>query len=286
MNLTLVTCAAHPAGHPEDAPLRAALTALGAEVQVRRWDDPDVAWSQTAAVLRTPWDYVSRFAEFTAWLDALEAAGGRVLNPLPTLRWNLHKGYLLELARAGVEVVPTRLLPRGAACDLEALCAETGWSELVVKPAISAGAQGTYRATAADAARVAASLAQGDTLIQPFLPEVQGGELSLIYFAGAFSHAVLKVPVAGDYRVQSDFGGAVLPLRTVAAPVLAAAEAALAAAPVPWTYARVDGLVLAGRFVLMELELLEPELFLPQHPDAPARFARALVDALGAPRAR
>lgn len=280
MHLTLVTCAAHPRGHPEDAPLRAALAERGAEVEVRRWDDPAVAWGETVAVLRTPWDYVTRLSAFCAWLDRLHEAGGRVHNPLPTLRWNLHKGYLIELAEAGVEVTPTRLLRQGEAVDLDALRAETGWGELVVKPAISAGAHGTYRAHPDDPqvpARVAASLAAGDTLVQPFLPEVLGGELSLIFFAGAFSHAVLKVPTPGDYRVQSDFGGAVLPLKAVAPPVLAAAEAALAAAPVAWSYARVDGVLLAGRFVLMELELLEPELFLTQHPDAPARFAQALL---------
>ncbi|MCA8920777.1 MAG: hypothetical protein KDD82_03145 [Planctomycetes bacterium] len=279
---TLVTCAEHPDGHPEDAPLRAALAARGAEVRVRRWDDPEVRWGETTAVLRTPWDYVPRLAEFRGWLDALEARGGRVVNPLGTLRWNLHKGYLLELAARGVAVVPSRLVPRGAAPDLSALRAETGWGELVIKPAVSAGARGTYRAPAEDptiAARFAASVEAGDTLVQPFLPEVAGGELSLIYLGGAYSHAVLKVPARGDYRVQSDHGGAVLPLRTVAAPVREAAEAALAAAARPWTYARVDGVVVDGAFLLMELELLEPELFLTRAPRAAERFAEALLEA-------
>lgn len=278
MQLTLVTCAEHPQGHPEDAGLIRALRARGAEVDVRRWDAPQVAWGETTAVLRTPWDYVPRLDAFRAWLDALEAAGGRVVNPLATLRWNLHKGYLFELAQAGVEVVPTRLVPQGTPASLEALRAETGWGELVVKPAVSAGAQGTYRVPAEVSLeeRFQASLAAGDTLVQPFLPEVLGGELSLIYLGGAYSHAVLKVPRQGDYRVQSDHGGAVLPLRTVAAPVGEAAEAALAATPHPWTYARVDGVVVGGAFLLMELELLEPELFLGQ-PGAAERFADALL---------
>jgi glutathione synthase/RimK-type ligase-like ATP-grasp enzyme len=202
------------------------------------------------------------------------------------LRWNAEKSYLRELAERGIDVVPTRWVERGAAESLASVLAETGWSCAVVKPAISAAAHSTWRTSpdeaAAREAEFRALVASGRVLVQPYLDVVEhDGEWSLVFIDGAFSHAVVKRPKAGDFRVQSHHGGE--EHATVAPPALiAAAEAVVRAGAAECLYARVDGCVLDGRFHLMELELLEPSLFLREHPAAAERLADALVRALDA----
>jgi len=154
----------------------------------------------------------------------------------------------------------------------------------VVKPSIAGGAWRTYRFHLDEfdrhAADIAATLADRGVLVQPFLPEIQSaGELSLLFFDGVFSHAVCKRPKAGDYRVQFQFGGTSDNVE-VSADLIAQARLCIAHAPAPTVYARVDGIVKDGQFLLMELEIFEPLMFLSRHPDAPARFARAILNHL------
>lgn len=285
--VALVTCAALPGLYEDDHLLVAALDARGIENVPVVWSDERVAWDDFAAlVIRSPWDYFERPAEFRRWLDARRTSGVTMCNTADIVAWNFDKRYLQELAARGVPVVDTIWIARGEPADVAARARARGWDEVVVKPAISGGAYRTHRFRVEDAAAYATqideTLADRDVLVQPFLPEIADGELSLLFFDGEFSHAVCKRPRAGEYRVQFQYGGTNERI-DVSDALVAQARACVRAAPSLPTYARVDGLVKDGRFLLMELEVFEPVMFLSRHPDAPARFARAIERRL-APR--
>src|SRR3989449_4590961 len=265
----------------EDAGLRTrALAELGLGPVPAVWDSPDVCWEEfQGVVVRSGWDYHLRLEEFLAWVSRLERTGVRVWNPPAVLRWNSHKGYLRDLAARGVSIVPTRWLERGAQADLAGLLRDAGWRDAVVKPAVSASAHGTWRTSGetagADQRRLDEPVRAGDVMVQPFTPEVvEPGEWSIVFLGGRVSHAVLKRPAAGD-RVQWEFGGSAT---AMAAPdtLLADAEAMMAAVPGDPLYARVEGVERDGRLILMELELIEPHLFLAWDAGATGRLAAAL----------
>ena len=223
------------------------------------------------------WGYQRDPVRWFHLLDAWEAAGLRFANPIATLRWNTNKDYLFDLAEAGVAIVPSQLAHRLTRADIDAARAAFGVDTLVIKPTISGGADGTYRLGPNDP--IPFDVLEREMLIQPLMPMIaREGEFSLYYFAGKFSHAILKIPEQGDFRVQEQFGGREV---TIEAPVaaLALAEAALAAAPGPHTYARVD-MVRGedGGFYLMELELIEPSLFLDHASDGGAAFVAAVAN--------
>ena len=285
MRLALATYAPLPALTADDRLAVPELARLGIAARPAVWDDATVQWDDfDAVVIRSCWDYHRKPVAFGAWVRRLGAFGVRVLNPPPVLHWNADKRYLRDLASAGVPVIPTVWIDQGARASLAEILAAHGWSDVVVKPAVSASAHQTWRVAAADAAdvqpRFSALTALGHVLVQPFVEEIRtSGEWSLVFLGGEFSHAVVKRPREGDFRVQAEHGGS----HAAAAPpshLIDAAQAALAAAPGPRVYARVDGCVVNGLFRLMELELLEPGLFLATHPAAPRRFARAIADAL------
>jgi glutathione synthase/RimK-type ligase-like ATP-grasp enzyme len=279
--VALVTCAAYPDLFEDDLLLAKALEQLGISPIPEIWSDAAVDWgSFDALVIRTPWDYFERAAEFRAWLDARLASGVLMCNAGEILDWNYDKRYLQDLEAAGVPLVPTLCIQRGEQADVAALARDRGWSEIVVKPTISGGAYRTYRFLVEDAAAYAkeidATLADRGVLVQPFLPEIlSDGELSLLFFDGVYSHAVCKRPRPGDYRVQFQFGGTTEAVEVEPALVEQARACVLAAPSLP-VYARVDGVVKDGRFLLMELEVFEPLMFLAKHPEAPGRFARAV----------
>jgi len=281
VQLAIATSAAYPAIQPDDAHLAASLAALDIQLQVCVWNDPGADWAGHDAVLvRTIWDYFEHYEAFLAWLDRLERMGVPVINPVPLMRWNSDKRYLAQLESLGVPTIPTRLAAREALP--EALAAFQG-REVVVKPTVSGGAWRTVRGTAGDAGfgRAVSELPSGDYLLQPFVREiVDDGEWSLLFFGDGFSHAIVKRPAAGDYRVQSQYGGRTDAVEPDAA-ILAAARHVLATCAGlglgDVTYARVDGVVVDGRFLLMELELIEPFLFLAGRPDAAERCARLVA---------
>ncbi|NYI06829.1 ATP-grasp domain-containing protein [Allostreptomyces psammosilenae] len=282
-DVVLVTTRHMPVPAPENEVLLDALTAAGLNAGMWHWDDPEADWAAVPLVLiRTPWDYVDRLPEFLAW--ARRVAGvTRLRNPLAVVEWNSHKGYLLDLLRAGVPTVPTVLVPRAATAGERAAALGRFPGEVVVKPAVSVGARGTLRTSAGSVqadAHLAALASDGDVLVQPFAPSVTAhGEASLIYFGGRFSHAVRKIPAEGDFRVQMYHGGTVVPHVPDEAE-LAVAAAALACAPAEPAYARVDLVRLDEGPAVMELELIEPELFLPYEPEATNRFVRVLAGLL------
>lgn len=272
----------------DDRLVTRALATRGIRARPAVWDDPAVDWAAAPlAVIRSTWDYVGRREAFVRWAEAAGAVT-TLCNPPAVVRRNTHKGYLRELAAAGVPVVDTVWLPAREPADLREAMA--GWDVAVVKPCVSAGARGTVRVTAAEApqaqAHLDALLAEGDVMVQPYLDSVEGeGELSVMVIDGEPSHAVRKRPATRDFRVQEQFGGRTEPwpldeeLRAAAAAVVAADDSG------PLLYRRVD-LVRdrAGTLRLVELELVEPALYLDLagDGDAPERLADAIAARLEA----
>jgi glutathione synthase/RimK-type ligase-like ATP-grasp enzyme len=277
--VTLITSSVLPKLDRDSGLIVAELSKLGLDAEVCAWDAP-VDWTmRPLVVLVTPWDYVGRHDEFFRWVRRVDHET-RLLNPRAVLEWNSHKGYLVELAERGVPVVPTRLIRQGATDGIEAAAFPEEYGELVVKPAVGSGARGAMkgRRDSAELRRHLAALVEsGDALVQPFIPSVkEQGEVSLLYFGGRFSHALRKRPAAGDYRVQDHYGGTMHD-HAPSEQERAVAEAALRVTPKPTFYARVDLVEIDGAPSIMELEVIEPELFLRLAPDAAARYAELIA---------
>lgn len=288
IRVALVTCGSLRELNDDDRPLLTELWTLGLEAEAAVWDDPSVDWRRyDAAVIRSAWDYHLSPAAFLAWLARLEALGTAVWNPPAVIRANLDKSYLKELEAAGVGVVPTAWVEPGARASLDEILAERGWDEAVVKPAVSAGAFRTSRVSRGRPDGQAALdhvLAHSAAMIQPFLPEIATeGEWSFIFIGGEFSHAVLKTPRAGDFRVQEEHGGRTERREPPPGLLIQARDAAIAG-PRPWLYARVDGVRRGGDLLVVELELIEPFLFLSYAPGAAKSLAAAIKARASAPR--
>lgn len=263
------------------------LAALGIRAEPVFWEDDGNDWRAfDAACPLMAWNYPAAEAVFRRRLAQIDAAGARLVNPLPVLLSNMDKGYLADLARAGAPVPPTLEIDRPDAPSLERAFAALDADEIVVKPRIGAGAWRQARLRRGAPLPPPEALPPAGALVQPFLPAVaEDGEYSLLWFGGRFSHALRKVPKPGDYRTQGQHGAVELAVEAPAA-ALAAAEAVLACATSePLAYARVDLVRGAdGQFLLMELELIEPWLYLKQdrHDGAAgaAAFAAAMAERL------
>ena len=256
----------------------AVLERAGIEVEPRPWTEPgDLAGFDLVMPL-VAWGYHLDPPRWHALLDRLEAEGRKVLNPVPLLRWNSDKRYLAELGRKGVAVIPTRIAEQIDEAALAEARAEYG-AELVIKPPISASADGTHRLLAHDP--LPEESRGRAMMIQPFLRSVaEEGEYSIMLFGGEYSHAIVKRPKAGDYRVQPHLGGTEVPC-TPPAGAIDLAKAALAAAPAEAAYARVDMIRDgSGALAIIELELIEPALWLQHAPGGGASFAEVIKSAL------
>jgi hypothetical protein len=260
-------------GRREIEQLATALQPAGIAVRPHPMSEPLAPGAEAMTLL--VWGY---HLDPAAWFERLagwEAAGVRLHNPAPALRWNTAKTYLCELEQAGAPVIPTLAVDDATAADLGEARRRFGTDILVVKPQIGASAHGAEILRPGDTPTL-----PGPAILQPYYASVQtAGELSLMFFGGRFSHAVRKRPGAGDFRVQEEHGGSSVPV-TAPPEAIRAAEQVLDAAPGGLTYARVDLLPDAeGRHRLMELELIEPQLFLAHAPDGGAALGHALVQA-------
>ena len=280
MKIALVTAIAAFALDEDLAPLAEALARAGARPTVVAWDDPTVSWGRfDAAVLRSPWDYTQRPAEFLAWCERI-GTQTRLLNPLPVVKWNTDKHYLAELAAAGVPVVESVFLEPGG--DAKAF---PDYDEFVVKPAIGAGAKDTQRYVRAERAKAEAHAARllsarRSVLVQPYLAQVDdAGETALIFFDGVFSHAIRKGPLLarGEGPTEALFAAEDIRAREPGTAEFDVAHKALEAIPFgKLAYARIDLLPSPAGPRLLELELTEPSLFLPWSNGG----AERLVDAI------
>jgi len=255
--VTFATYGDDPGITADDQVLRDALLGRDIEVQAAAWDDPFADWSTIGlCLLRSTWDYHQRCEEFLVWAHHV-AAGTRLWNPLPVVRWNAHKHYLRDLAVHDVATVPTRWLNSGSPVDLLALLEANGWSRAIIKPGVGASAEGVALVSrdliTEGQAHLDTLLRRGDVMVQPFLPSVRStGERSLVVIDGEVTHA---------WRRRSPLDGT--------------NEDVTRVAPEP------DEIVLAHAALDAELELIEPYLALQLAPDAAAHLADAIVRIVG-----
>ena len=280
-DVRLVTCREPDPPDHDSTLLLKALRDAGASCDLQAWDDDAVDWGEARlSVIRSTWNYVAHFRRFLSWIETTSTRT-RLINAPALLRWNSHKGYLLELGNT-VPVIAGELVPQDARICLQELANARRWNSLVIKPAVSAGGWLTRRCRldASGQRHLDRVLSVGDALVQPYESEIcSAGERSLIFIDGQCVHAVRKEPADDDFRVQEKHGARIEPVHP-AADELALGEAALAAVPGSPVYARVDCLRVGGETRLMELELIEPSLFFTHAPDTVARLTKALLGRL------
>ena len=288
----LVTCQKYMEMTPDEQALIRVLAEFGVQAVPVAWDDARVDWAAyDGLVVRTAWNYHEKPEAFGVWLAVVEQAGVPLWNAPQVIRWNMEKTYLRELAQQGVAIVPTVWLEQGEVPVLANILTEQNWTEAVVKPVISASATETWvTATSTgststssvgtiEQSRFEKMLGKMGVMVQQKMP-IEQGEWSLIFLGGAYSHAVLKRPATGDFRVQEEHGGS----STVTEPPESLIEQARQVQAVfDCLYARVDGMVVNGRFILMELELIEPALFLGLAAGSVERFAEQIKKRLNDP---
>lgn len=252
----------------------------GLDISKEDWDDERVDWKQyQCIILKSPWDYVEKMELFDAWLKKIASLNILLLNPADIVRWNSDKHYLKDIAAAGLKVLPTEFLEAGETFDPQKYFVAFKTTKLVVKPCVSGASKNTFVVTRDSTGKIDTInklLEQEAMMVQPFMPQInEEGEWSFLFFNGEFSHALLKTPASGDFRCQQQFGGAVQrkdpdekQLKSARQYVDEFAKGCL--------YARIDGLMIEGEFYLMELELIDPYLFLDVDQASYERYYSAL----------
>ena len=282
LKIAFATCRALNILSPDDQLAIEPLWNIGISVEGVAWDNRTADWDQyKAVVLRTTWDYHRRLPEFLSWLDNLENKKIPVWNPPVAIRRNVNKRYLLDFQKAGIPVVPTLWFPKGTRVQLKDILIDHRWTGAIIKPDVSASAYKTWYTDLHLASRLQQNLdeilKESGALVQEFRTEINSGEWSFVFFQRKFSHAVIKLPAPGDFRVQEELGGII----EIAVPddtLLQQAEKILRQIDGPLLYSRVDGIVTKDQFILMELELIEPSLFLGSSHDAAKTFAKTISD--------
>ena len=281
--IAIGTCVELPEPDVDEDLLNEALRARDLEPVLIPWDGEHASWSEFAAVvLRSTWNYLDDPVRFERWLEAAER-GSQLWNRLDIARWNIDKRYLLELTERGVPVLPTKWLERGTRAQVAEILDETGWRDIVIKPAISAGSFGTKRFSSDEIADAQAFLEEGlserDQLVQEYQASVEtAGEQAIVIIDGEVTHVVRKNPrFSGDDESVSEAREPTDDERKFAVKALEASEPSIGS----WRellYGRVDVIPDAkGNLLLAELELLEPSLFFLQAPHALERFADAIA---------
>lgn len=264
----------------EDADLLQFLTEKGLDTVPTIWNDENVDWeSFHVAIIKSPWDYHNHLPQFLNWLDTLQKLNVKVLNPVEIITWNSHKRYLKDISKNGLPVIASEYLNKGSSFDgrfFDLLGTDT----LVVKPCVSAGAQNTITVNKSNLKERTEEIEQllktEDYIVQPFVEEIKNGEWSFLFFNGKYSHCTLKTPKKDDFRVQHYHGGSISyptpnPLH------IEQAERYVKNLPQSTLYARVDGVIIDNTFKLMELELIEPYLFLNGDNDLLENYYQALM---------
>ena len=261
------------------------LKAVGWLAEEVSWRKPDVDWnSYDAVVIRTTWDYQDDVEAFLACLQRIDASSAQLQNSLKIVEWNISKRYLRDLQNQGINIVPTLWFDSFSLAELQLGFSYFNTSEIVLKPLVSANADHTYRLTPENlnnqVEQLQAVFAQREFMLQPFLSGiVDEGEYSLFYFAGHYSHSILKQPGAGDFRVQEEHGGKLKSIQPCEE-MLTTARHCLAALPADVLYARVDLVRHKKEFAVIEIELIEPSLYFNMDTSSPQRFVDAFIEML------
>lgn len=268
--------------YKEDQLVADALEKLGYKTKKVAWSDANFDWNSTTyGLFRSTWDYAERFQEFADWLIDVSLKT-RLINSYDIISWNLDKHYLNDLKKNDVNIVETHFIEHGDSRSLHQIHSELGWDQTVLKPAISASAKNTFKldnqnlSTHED--RFKEIIGSEAMMLQPFQHSViERGEVSLMVMGGAFTHAVLKMAKPGDFRVQDDFGGTVQDYQPTKGEIALATNAINACIEVP-TYARVDIINdNNGNPAVAEVELVEPELWFRNSPEAADALAKAIA---------
>lgn len=249
----------------EDADLLRFLRKKGLNAFPTIWNDENVDWkSFHVAIIKSPWDYHNHLPQFLNWLDTLEKLNIKVLNPVEIIKWNSHKKYLKDISNNGLPVIASEYLDKDSSFDSRFFDL-FGTDKLVVKPCVSAGAQNTITVNKSNlnerTQEIEQLLKTEDYIVQPFVEEIKNGEWSFLFFNGKYSHCTLKTPKKDDFRVQHYHGGSIS-YPTPTSIHIEQAGQYVKSLPQSTLYARVDGVILDNTFKLMELELIEPYLFL------------------------
>jgi glutathione synthase/RimK-type ligase-like ATP-grasp enzyme len=279
--IAIVTCKILPEPDPDQELLLGALGGAGMDADLLPWDDPS---SEPAGydlcVLRSCWDYYKHPGGFLKFVDRASGSS-RLMNPAGVVRWNHHKAYLRELDSAGVRVIPTEWFNRGEEAELGIIMSNRGWDDVVVKPSVSASSYRTQRFSYGEKRNggifLRELLKDRDAMVQRYMPSVESeGEKAVVWIDGEFTHAVKKSPrfAEGVERVSGAVG--------ITPEERALAEKAMARVKGDLLYARVDMVrTPAGKLVISEFELIEPSLFLLQHPPALARLVAGIKKRAG-----
>lgn len=269
----------------EDALVCEALKSEGLKVNRKAWNDPEFDWSNTKAIMfRTTWDYFDDFDEFSNWLNDVSKVT-TLMNSEATVRWNIDKHYLKDLKNNGGHIAETLFIEKGTDCNLEDLHTKMNCETTILKPYISGAARHTYKLNSDNLNHYESIfqdlIAQEAMMLQPFQHKiVTEGEVSMMVFNGVFTHAILKKAKAGDFRVQDDFGGTIYNYSPSEKEIKFAIEAVHACDEMP-LYARVDIFNdNSGKIALAELELIEPELWFRNNPEAANVLAKATKEKL------
>jgi len=272
MNIALITyedkgAYDSPTVESEDDKLLLFLKEKGLSIEMVIWNDEKVNWENyQLAILKSPWDYFDLYEDFKTWINLLEEKNIRILNPIDVVKWNADKHYLKEIESAGLNITPSIFITNGEEINLNTFFEKFNTDKLIVKPCISGGAKNTFKVTLDNVEEINQKLSlliqNEDFIIQPFLAEIlESGEWSFIFFNGIYSHTLVKKAKQGDFRVQPAHGGSVHVQNPDQDLIEIAAEYVRHFAK-NCLYARVDGTFVNNQFLLMELELIEPFLFL------------------------
>ena len=280
MKIALATCAELPGWEVDDQPLIESLQSKGATVAFPIWNDAHVDWEQfDITVIRTTWDYHLKKNEFVAWCNSVP----RLFNNAAIVSWNTHKSYLRELSKKGVAIAPTVWIETGEKIDAARTMEQFKTDRGFIKPQVGACASDTLRFTLDNVKEAQAFLdsqLHQDMMMQPYIASVETeGELSAIFIDGTLSHGVQKIPVAGDYRVQDDFGASDMPYTFTKSEVREMNKTLLAVPDnASLLYARFDYLRSdEGTLLLNELELVEPSLFFRHSEESASLLADAII---------
>lgn len=265
----------------EDGLVVEALEKRGWKVTRKSWSDPDFDWSSTKAILfRTTWDYFDRYEEWKNWLKST-STHTQMINPYELIEWNMDKHYLADLEQQGVNIPETHFIRKGNTTTLASIFAQKEWTDCILKPCISGAARLTFRINLAEVnqfeARFQKLIREEDFMLQPFQENViKKGEISLMVMGGEYTHSVLKIAKPGDFRVQDDFGGTVHNYEPTPEEIAFAERAVAACDPQP-NYARVDIIRDNNdQLALIEMELIEPELWFRMNPKAAEVLAESI----------
>jgi len=281
MNLGILTCARLPELLESDQKLIPLFHKHSITAKAVIWDDESIDWTTFDYLLfRNTWDYYQKEAAFNDWLQKIESLGIKTLNPIATIQKNKHKFYLKELENKGVLILPTIFLEKNSNKNLDAILPKN-WQKIVIKPAFSAG---SYLTKLVDRSEIASiqnefqeHLITKDFLLQEFSPEIKHlGETSFIFFNRIFSHAINKKPTEGDFRVQIQYGGKYTLLEP-SIELINQAKQVLEQIPEKLLYARIDGIVKENQLHLMEIELIEPDLYFDIAIGSRERFVEAFL---------